>query len=180
MFLLLNYAVIWMECGCCRELIRGGGWTSLSSHHSRQNQWQGSLEWVSHSCEPLGQEYTFKVVYLLFKGPERDLEGLKILACSLMPTGSSPSVLDHWLHCKWSQEQRPFHPLSAVALWPEIDFLWLLIFRENIKIFKHFIILHFITVYMNTGRPTLWKRMRTNYKYWKSFSFKELQKKIIL
>lgn len=144
MLLLLNYAVIWMERGCCKELIRGGGWTSLPSHPSRGIESVAGVSGESkpqlYSCEPQGQESILKVLYLLFKGPERDLKGLRILACSLMPTGSSfSSVLDHWLRCRQSQEQRPFHLLSGVACWPEIYFLWLLIFRE--KIFQHFITL---------------------------------------
>lgn len=119
-------------------------WLNFTSKSSvKTGRISGRGQWSKpqlYSCEPQGQESTFKVLYLLSKGTKRDLEGLKILACSLMPTGSTfSSVLDHWLRCRWSQEQRPSHPLSGVAWWPENYFIWLSIFRE--KIFQHFITL---------------------------------------
>lgn len=81
-------------------IIREGGWTSLPSNQSRQIESVSGVSGVSkpelYSCELQGQEATFKVLYLLLKGPKRSLEGLKILACILMPTGSSFSVLDHY------------------------------------------------------------------------------------
>lgn len=65
---------------------------------------------------------------------------------------------------------------SSLVAWNQFS-LTFNIQRKILRYLSFILKLYFITVYMTTCRSMLWKRMRTNYKYWKSFSLKELYQK---